>query len=358
MKITIIYGCRPELIRLSRIISKLDKLCTLRLVHTGQNYDPGLHGQFFKDLDIRQPDISMNVNNTSLGKQLASMLPNIEDELIQNRPDKILILGDTNSALSVLIARRLNIPVYHMEAGNRCFDMTTPEEANRHIIDALSTINLPYTSISKENLLREGHARNTVYVTGNPIGEVLKYYEPKIYKSNILKTLKITPDKYLLATFHRAENVDDEKALYNIMQALCNAHAKYKLPIIVSVHPKTKERLLKLNYQTMHDIRFCEPFGFTDFIKLEQNAKCVISDSGTVPEECAIMGIHSIVIRTSMERPELLQTGCTILAGNTADSIDTALTAVFSNTASWNIPIDYMVKDVSNRIIKILMGIL
>jgi UDP-N-acetylglucosamine 2-epimerase (non-hydrolysing) len=355
MKIMTIYGTRPELIRLSRIIPKLDSLCEHTLVHTGQNFDYNLHEQFFKDLDLRLPNASINCNVGSFSQELASMLPEIEILLNAVKPDKILILGDTNSALCSIIARRFNIPVYHMEAGNRCFDMTVPEEANRHIIDAMSTINMPYTNLSKENLIKEGHAKNTIYVTGNPINEVLQYYDDKI--NNDVTRFGLIPKEYFLATFHRAENVDNEIKLNDIICSLERLVEVYNLPVICSVHPKTLDRITKFGITVSSSIFLCKPFGFLDFIALEKSAKCVISDSGTVPEECAILGVPSIIIRNVTERPELLQCGSTLLAGNAVYSTELAVKCATSSICDWDIPEEYKAENVSDIVCKILLGV-
>ena len=356
-KILTILGTRPEVIRLSRIIPKLDKLCEHTLVHTGQNYDTRLNDIFFSELKIRQPDIFMGSKTGDFGEQIGLMFQKIEELIIKQKPNKVLILGDTNSGLCAIVCERLGIPVYHMEAGNRCFDKRVPEEINRKIIDSISTFNLPYTQLSKENLLKDGVSKNKIFVTGNPIYEVLEYYHEDIEKSKILKTLGLKPKQYFLSTFHRAENVDDHLTLKQIVGGLSIVASTFKQPVICSVHPRTMDKIKKW---TVHaddpNVKFCEPFGLFDFVKLEKNAQCIISDSGTVAEESCIVGVPNVIIRNSTERPEVIECGSNMLAGTSASDISRCVKIMVDMEPEWDTPEGYGIRDVSDRVVKILLG--
>ena len=357
MKIMTVLGTRPEIIRLSIIIKKLDKYCDHILVHTGQNYDDSLSKQFFEDLQLRQPDFYLGVRGKTFGEQIGKILIESERVINQVSPDRILILGDTNSGLVSILAKRMGIPVYHMEAGNRCFDDRVPEEVNRRIIDHSSTILLPYTHNSKENLLREGIEINRIYVTGNPIYEVINAFAKKIKESGIHKTLKIDPQNYFLVTMHREENVDLKDRLSNILAALDKIQKKYKLPIICSLHPRTENRMkgfgLALDNKNIH---FLTPLGFFDFIALEKKAFCVITDSGTVQEECCIFKVPNITIRDVTERPETVECGSNIIAGVEPEKILAFVEIALSEAVDWKIPEEYLIKNVSSTVVKIILG--
>lgn len=353
-----ILGTRPEIIRLSRIIENLDKLCQHVLVHTGQNYDENLNGVFFRELGVRKPDHFMEARG-SFGEQIGKILVESEKIMLAEKPDKFLVLGDTNSSLAAIMAKRLGIPVYHMEAGNRCYDDRVPEEVNRRIIDHSSDILLPYTERSRQNLIREGIPGERIYVTGNPIYEVIRYYDKAIRKSTALKKLKLASKKYLLVTMHRQENVDIEERLRGITTGLEILQKKYKVPVIVSTHPRTKLRMKAFGIISRNrNIRFLPPFGFFDFITLERNALCVLSDSGTVQEECAIFGVPNVTIRDVTERPETLEAGSNILSGAEPESITHRVRIVLELDQQWKAPGEYLAKNVSQTVIKILTGFL
>lgn len=356
MKIITIVGTRPEIIRLSRIIPKLDKLLGKDhiLIHTGQNYDTNLSDIFFKELRLRHPDIYIGAKG-SFGKQIAMILRETEKIFIKEKPDRVLVLGDTNSGLSAIIAERMGIPVYHMEAGNRCFDKRVPEEINRKIIDHASTYNFPYVPNSADNLYREGLDKKYIFICGNPIYEVMQYYKPYIGKSQILNKLKLSSLKYFLATFHRAEAVDIKERLIEIIVGLELVSKEYNLPIICSIHPRTRSKLEKWNIKSEH-LRFLEPLGFLDFIKLERNAKAILSDSGTVCEEACILKTPHIIMRDSTERPETMEVGASILSGVNASNILTCTKIIVASDNDWDMPIDYTIANVSERMIKYLLS--
>jgi UDP-N-acetylglucosamine 2-epimerase (non-hydrolysing) len=353
-KILTILGTRPEIIRLSRIIPKLDQLCDHRILHTGQNYDPTLNDIFFNDLGIRKPDVVIDSKGTT-AEQIGKMFVGVEQYLQEFNPDKVLILGDTNSGLAAIICERLGIPVYHMEAGNRCYDLKVPEEKNRKIIDAVSSINLPYTELSRQNLLREGATNNKVFVTGNPIKEVIDFYATEINSSSILTTLNLEKNNYIIATAHRAENVDDDNRLSQIFQAFNEISKDHK--IIFSCHPRTKQKLEKFNIDTSNpNIIISEPFGFFDFVKLEQHSAMAISDSGTVQEEMCLFQIPTITIRDTTERPETVWCGSNIVSGLNKDQILLCYKKMKSNDRNWEIPAGYEKKNVSDTVINILLS--
>lgn len=362
MKIMTIIGTRPEIIRLSRIIPKLDSLLGINhiLVHTGQNYDYNLNEIFFKELKIKKPDIFMNAKG-SFGEQIGIILKESERILLKHKPDKVLILGDTNTDLSAYIAERMGIPVYHMEAGNRCFDKNVPEEINRRMIDHISTFNFPYVSNSADNLYREGIDKNHVIITGNPIHEVIKYYEKRINASNILTDLKLYNAKlpfdklrYFLATFHRAECVNNEKKLREIIEGLSKVAKFYKTCVVCSVHPRTRSKLNKWNIKSDY-LKFLEPLGFLDFISLEQNACAILSDSGTVCEEACILKVPHIIMRESTERPETVKCGASMISGINAQNILKCTQLMVSSSSNWKIPEGYLDINVSDKMIKFLM---
>jgi UDP-N-acetylglucosamine 2-epimerase (non-hydrolysing) len=357
MKVMTILGTRPELIRLSRIIEKLDTQCVHVLVHTGQNFDKNLKDIFFENLDIRKPDYFLNARGATSGEQIAQILTRTEEVLQKECPDRILLLGDTNSSLSAIIAKRMGIPVFHMEAGNRCYDDRVPEEVNRRIIDHSSDILMPYTERSRANLLHEGISGDRIYVTGNPITEVIRYYQNQIDRSDILSRLGILKGKYFLATVHRAENVDIESRLFGIMRALDGLSEQYPIPLICSLHPRTKDKLKHYGAQAKKfGIRFHEPFGFFDFVHLEQNALCVLSDSGTVQEECCLFHVPNVTLRDVTERPETVECGSNILSGADHATIHHCTKAVLSQKPAWSVPAEYLKEDVSSTVMKIILG--
>jgi len=357
VKITTVLGTRPEIIRLSVIIGKLDGLCDHRLIHTGQNSDPGLSDVFFRELGVRKPDDFLGVDTSSPGRQIGGILEGCEKAFGESRPDRVLVLGDTNSALSVYIAKRMGIPVFHMEAGNRCFDDRVPEEINRRIVDTCSDVLMPYTARSRENLLREGYPGERIIVTGNPVLEVIMRHGESIGSSGILERLGLSPGGYFLVTAHRAENVDVETRLVDILKALVLIQEKYGLPVIVSVHPRTRTRLKAMG--SLPDnamIRFMEPFGFFDFIRLERNARCVLTDSGTVQEECCIFRTPNVTIRDVTERPETIECGSNILSGVVPDQVLRCVHKAVDSPRSWTPPPEYMREDVSEVVTSVLMS--
>jgi UDP-N-acetylglucosamine 2-epimerase (non-hydrolysing) len=356
MKVATLFGTRPEIIRLSAIIPTLDRFCRQILVHTGQNYDEQLSDVFFQELGVRPPDAHLGVGRAgTFAAQAAAILERSAEVLERERPDRVLILGDTNSGLAAIVAARLGIPVYHMEAGNRCYDDRVPEEINRRIIDHCSAVLMPYTERSKDNLVREGVERERIFVTGNPIYEVLERYRDRIDGSDVLERLGVGDRGYLLVTLHRAENVDEAPRLGRILDALGHVGAARALPVLVSVHPRTAERVRQ------HDVghsglRMLRPFGFFDFVKLEKRAKAVLSDSGTVQEECAILGVPSVTLRDVTERPETIEHGTNILAGSSRDDVVRALEIALESGVDWSAPAEYVVPCVSRTVAKIVLG--
>lgn len=357
MKVMTVLGTRPEIIRLSRIIPLLDAETEHVLVHTGQNYDDRLNDVFFRDLGVRAPDVSLGVRETTFGAQLAGILGRIEPHLLERRPDRVLVLGDTNSGLVALVARRFGIPVYHMEAGNRCFDDRVPEEVNRRVIDHSSTVLMPYTERSRSNLLREGFPSDRVLVTGNPIGEVLQYHAEAISRSDVLHELRLTEKQFFLVTMHRAENVDREDTLRKLLEALHRLHAEFNAPVICSLHPRTRSKAERFHIQLdAPGLRFLSPLGFFDFVRLEQTAACVLSDSGTVQEETCLFGVPNVTIREVTERPETVECGSNILAGSDPEAICRAVRFAVSGGNSWRPPAEYLRRNVSQTVLRILTG--
>lgn len=359
MKIMTIFGTRPEIIRLSLVMKVLDQHCDHVTVHTGQNYHESLSDIFIKDLDVRTPDLHLGIRSNSFAEQIGQIVTKCDEAIAEIKPDRILILGDTNSALSAITAARRNIPVYHMEAGNRCYDDRVPEEVNRRIIDHSSTILLPYTARSMENLVREGIQRDRIFITGNPIKEVLDYFSPQIDASDIVKQLNVRPFEYFLVTLHRAENVDIPERLVKIFKAFSEISEKYGKEILISVHPRTREKINQFGIAPASaKVRLLDAFGFFDFVKLEKNSLAVLTDSGTVQEECAIFGIPNVTLRDVTERPETIECGSNILAGAEPDAIIRAVELAIAQPASWTPPKEYMAENVSQVVSKILLGYL
>jgi UDP-N-acetylglucosamine 2-epimerase (non-hydrolysing) len=357
MKIMTILGTRPEIIRLSRIIPLLDRLCNHVLVHTGQNYAHSLSEVFFNELGVRQPDYILETRAETLMGQVGEILIGCERLLKKEEPDRLLLLGDTNSALSAIAAKRLGIPVYHMEAGNRCYDDRVPEEVNRRIIDHSSDILLPYTERSRANLLREGIPGDRIFVTGNPIKEVLDHYAPAINASIAFKKLNLQEGNYFLVTLHRAENVDVPERLSSFIKAFHQIHTEYDLPVICSLHPRTRSQLQKQNKNIESDgVQAIEPLGLFDFVHLEQHAKCVLTDSGTVQEECCIFRVPTITLRDVTERPETMEVGSNMLSGVQPESVISCVTTVLDRPCNWSPPPEYLARDVSSTVAKIVLG--
>lgn len=357
MKIMTIFGTRPEIIRLSLVMKVLDQHCDHITVHTGQNYDESLSDVFIRDLEVRTPDVHLGIKSKSFGEQIGQILSKTDEVFEAQRPDRVLILGDTNSALSAITAARRRIPVFHMEAGNRCFDDRVPEEVNRRIIDHSSSVLLPYTERSKENLVREGIERDRIFVTGNPIKEVLDNFSENIEASEILKNLNVMPFEYFLVTLHRAENVDDPVRINSMFVGLSEVAAKFGKDVLVSVHPRTAEKLGQFGIKPASPkIRLLNALGFFDFVKLEKNSLAVLTDSGTVQEECSIFGIPNITLRDVTERPETIECGSNILSGSAPDSIVRAVEIAIAQPAAWTPPREYLAENVSQIVSKILLG--
>ncbi len=355
MKIITLLGTRPEFIRLSRIIPLLDKYSDHTIIHTGQNYDYNLDKIFFKNLKIRKPDIFLNAKG-SFGEQLSIIYKKLEKLLLQIKPDRFLVLGDTNSSLGAVIAKRLSIPVFHMEAGNRQYNDVVPEEINRRIIDHSSDILLPYTYRSCENLVKEGIERKRIFVTGNPIFEVMNFYKDKIDNSKILKKLNIKKNDYFLLTCHRQENVDTKLKLNDLITVINLISSLKNKKIVWPLHPRTKIRLKKHNLKLSKNIIIIDPIDFFDFSNLENNSECIITDSGTVQEEASILKKPNLIIRDTTERPETIEAGSSIVIGSSKKYIKQQIEiALDLNNFSQNIP-EYNLVNVSNKIIKILFS--
>jgi UDP-N-acetylglucosamine 2-epimerase (non-hydrolysing) len=350
-----VLGTRPEIIRLSRVVDKLDRLCEHVLVHTGQNYATELSDVFFAELGIRPPDEYLGIREDSFGAQIGRMIAEGERVLKQERPDRLLVLGDTNSSLCAIVAKRLGIPVFHMEAGNRCYDDRVPEEINRRVIDHSSDVLMPYTERSRTNLLREGFASDRIFVIGNPIYEVLKHYEPSIRESDVLGRLGLRQGGYVLVTMHREENVDDPERLRSLVRGLELIGGDLGVPVLCSVHPRTRSMMQR------HDVagdklRLHDPFGFIDFVGLEQHALCVLSDSGTVQEECCVLRVANVTIRDVTERPETVEAGSNMLSGVEPESLRLCVRTVLDGKALWRVPPEYLVEDVSSTVAKLVLG--
>lgn len=362
MKVTTVVGTRPEIIRLSRVIDRLEKSVDHVLVHTGQNYDYSLNQVFFEDLGLRAPDHFLEVDTSSLGRVLGETLIKAEEVFLKEMPDAVLILGDTNSCIAALMAKRMQIPVYHMEAGNRCFDENVPEETNRRIVDHLADFNLVYTEHARRNLLAEGLHPRRILLTGSPMREVLDHYFPQIQASDILDRLSLSEGGYFLVSAHREENVDSPARLQMLLECLVAVREKWSLPIYVSTHPRTRNRLQALpNWTAPDGIVFHEPFGFHDFNRLQLSAACVLSDSGTISEESTILGFPAITLRDSIERPEALDTGGIIMAGLDARDVVAAVTVTMANKlaeqgVSAVTPKDYLIDNTSLRAVNFILS--
>lgn len=359
MKVVTILGTRPEIIRLACTMTLLDKHLDHKIVHTGQNYDYELNEIFFNDLNVRKPDYFMNVDTSSLGKVYGGILIKAEEILKQEKPDAVLILGDTNSSIAGIIAKRLKIPIYHMEAGNRCYDLNVPEEINRRIIDHISDFNLCYTEHARRHLLSEGLPHRRIYVTGSPIREVLNTHLDRIKASKALQELGVEQGKFFLVSIHREENVDRREGLTALIDAFEKLAAEYSWPVIVSTHPRTRKRLETLGRKNISDkIRWMKPFGFLDYVNLQMNAACVLSDSGTICEESSMLGFPAVTVRTAMERPEAIDTGSIILTGLDTDVIVKSVKVQMAEVRSKGlcVPADYQVTNTAQRVLNIILG--
>lgn len=359
LRVMTIVGTRPEIIRLSRIISKLDKYTNHTLIHTGQNYDYELNEIFFEDLGIRQPDYYLNSSDTNAIRTIGKILISVDKILEDLKPEALLVLGDTNSCMSILAAKKKKIPTFHFEAGNRCFDMRVPEEINRKIVDHTADINITYSSIARDYLLNEGIRKDTIIKVGSPMKEVIKYYQEKVDNSLILKNLKLEKYKYFLASFHREENVNSDNLLkfINIMNLIIE---KYKLPVIFSTHPRTRKKLEESKFIINKKVNFLMPQSFTNYLKLQINARTVLSDSGTINEESSILNFPALNIREAHERPEAMEETSVMMTGVNIDRVFQALEVLSSQKRDQNRSLklvdDYNVDNVSEKVIRIIIS--
>lgn len=361
LRIMTIVGTRPEIIKLSRVIQELEKFTNHILVHTGQNFDYELNEIFFEQLEIRKPDYFLNSAGNNAAETIANVIKKSDEVLEKEKPDAVLLYGDTNSCLSVISAKRRQIPIFHMEAGNRCFDQRVPEEINRKIVDHLSDINFPLSEHARRYLIAEGIRPETIIKSGSSMLEVLQYHKNKIEQSDILINENLQKNKYFILSSHREENVDYSENLNNLLDSINAIYEKYKFPIIISTHPRTKKKLESINYFNDNpDIRFLKPFGFIEYIKLQQNAFCVISDSGTITEESSLLKFPAIMIRNAHERPEGMDEGTVIMSGLVKDrilnSIEVVTTHYTENINSIKTVVDYQVDNVSKKIVRTILS--
>ncbi len=359
LKVMTILGTRPEIIRLSETMKACDKYFDHVLVHTGQNFDPKLNTIFFKELGLKEPDYYLDCVGKDLGETMGNILAKSYDVLLKEKPDAVLVLGDTNSALSAICAKRLKTPIFHMEAGNRCWDWNVSEMINRKIVDAISDINLPYTENSRRYLLSEGIDGKTIFVTGSPMTEVLHKHMDEINKSTVLKKLGLKKGKYILVSAHREENIDIEENFMSLMNAINEIAEKYQMPVIYSTHPRSRKFIEKRKFKFHPLVQSLEPFGFFDYNKLQMNSYCVLSDSGTLSEESAILKFPGILIRTSTERPEALDAGSVIIGGITTETISQAIelaTSMVDNKEPMGMSRDYQDENVSIKVVKLIQS--
>ncbi len=357
LKVMTIIGTRPEIIRLSEVIKCCDRYFNQILVHTGQNYDYTLNKVFFEDLELREPDYYLEAVGKNLGETMGNIIAKSYETMAAEKPDALLILGDTNSALAAISAKRLKIPIFHMEAGNRCFDENVPEETNRRIVDHISDVNLPYTEHSRRYLLSEGFKKERIYVTGSPMKEVLEKNKQKIENSDVLEKVGVLPEKYILVSAHREENVDIEKNFNSLMNAVNAVAKRYDMPVIYSTHPRSLARISERGFKFHENVKNLKPFGFFDYNKLQKNAFCVLSDSGTLSEESAMLNFPGVLIRTSTERPEVLDKGTVVVGGITESDIVSAVelaVGMFKNDEPLSEIPDYNDQNVSVKVVKII----
>lgn len=359
LKLMTIVGTRPEIIRLSEVIKKCDDYFEHIFVHTGQNWDYTLNQIFFEELDLRQPDYYLDTVGKNLGETIGNIIAKSYDVIEKENPDALLVLGDTNSALSAISAKRLKCPIFHMEAGNRCWDWNVSEMINRKIVDHIADINLPYTEHSRRYLISEGIDGKTIFVTGSPMREVLSLNIDKINSSNILEKLYLEKQKYILVSAHREENIDNEENFITLMTAINNIAEKYNMPVIYSTHPRSRKFIEKRNFKFHPLVKSLDPFGFIDYNKLQMNSYCVLSDSGTLSEESAILDFPGVLIRTSTERPEVLDKGTVVIGGIKEEYIEQALEiAINMNENKLNniLPSDYLDINISDKVVKLIQS--
>lgn len=357
LKVMTVVGTRPEIIRLSRVIPKLDEYFDHVLVHTGQNYDYELNEIFFEELELRRPDHYLDAAGATPAETIGKTIIAIDPVLEKEKPDAMLVLGDTNSCLCVIPAKRRKIPIFHMEAGNRCFDQNVPEEINRKIVDHVSDINLPYTEHSRRYLLSEGFRKDHIFVTGSPMREVLEFYQKKIEISNALEKLNLKIGGYILVSAHREENLDLEKNFYSVVETLNKVAEEFQLPIIYSTHPRSLKRIKRTGVKFNPLISNLKPFGFLDYNKLQQEAFCVLSDSGTLSEEATILGFPGVLFRTSTERPEVIDQGSIVIGGIEPDGVINSIRLArdcFESKEKAQLPLNYLEKNVSSKVVKII----
>ena len=359
LKVVTIVGTRPEIIRLSRVVAKLEVYFLHTLIHTGQNYDYELNEIFFKQLKIKNPDHYLDASKDSPIETIANSLIKVDKLLGEINPDAVLILGDTNSSLSILAAKRRKIPTFHMEAGNRCFDQRVPEELNRKVVDHLADINMPYSSIAREYLLREGIPPDRIIKTGSPMKEVLGFYRPLIEQSDVLSRFSLTPNNYYLLSSHREENVDSENNLNKIINIL--NYLSHDNIVIMPIHPRTRKRLAEINYNPNKNIKLVEPLGFFDYVKLQMNAIVVLSDSGTITEESSILNFRALNIREAHERPEGMEEGATIMSGLELNNIKSSLAILEDQSygergRTLNLVSDYNCENVSDKVVRVIQS--
>lgn len=356
-KVLTFVGTRPELIRLSRVITRLSATVEHVLVHTGQNWDPALRDVFLDELALPKPDHDLQVDTSSLGQVLGGILVAAERVIAVERPDAVLVLGDTNSCIAALMARRMRVAVYHMEAGNRCFDLNVPEETNRRLIDHVSDFNLVYTEHARRNLLAEGLHPRRILLTGSPMREILEHYRPRIDASTVLSRLGLVPGGFFLVSAHREENVDDPDRLDRLLACLGAVRDAWGLPILVSTHPRTRKRLRQRGL-AVDGVRFHEPFGLFDYVRLQTSARCTLSDSGTISEEAAILGFAAVTLRDSIERPEALDAGSIIMTGLDPAGLVEAIAVTVAQVAAEGVPCpaEYRITDTSRRVVDFILS--
>ena len=359
LKLMTVLGTRPEIIRLAPTLKCADRYFDHILVHTGQNYDYTLNEVFFENLELRAPDFYLNSVGKDLGETMGNIIAKSYELMVKEKPDALLILGDTNSALCAISAKRLKIPIFHMEAGNRCWDWNVPEMINRTIVDHISDINMPYTEHSRRYLLKEGIDGKTMFVTGSPMPEVFKLYGDKVKESKVLEELSLEPKKYILLSSHREENIDNEEHFMSLMTAVNEIAEEYRMPVIYSMHPRSKDRIEKRGFKFHPLVRALKPFGFFDYNCLQQNAYCVLSDSGTLSEESAILNFPAVLIRTSTERPEVLDKGTVVVGGIKGKDVKQAMdlaVSMFENNEPTAMANDYADTNVSVKVCKIIQS--
>lgn len=358
LKVMTVVGTRPEIIRLSACIKACDDCFEHLLVHTGQNWDDALSGVFFRELGIRAPDYTLRCASETLGQTMGAILSATYELFARERPDALLVLGDTNSALCAIGAKRLKIPIFHMEAGNRCFDFNVPEEINRRIVDHIADVNLPYTEHSRRYLLREGFEPSRIFVTGSPMREVLTQHRARIEQSDVLARLELPPGGFFLLSAHREENLDDERTFFSLMSAVNDLAASYGLPVVYSVHPRSAIAIERRGFALHPLVRALRPFGFFDYCRLQTQARCVLSDSGTLSEESAMLGFPAVLIRTSTERPEVLDKGTLVLGGTDSQSIMQAvsLACALPDRTPPAAPPDYQDGCVSGKVVRLIQS--